>query len=58
MTKRERQVLKAVVNALDDALGDSDITHLESDAEMREEVPVQWACMKLNMLLQASHHKD
>jgi hypothetical protein len=36
-------VLKSVHSALDSALGDTDISHIENDDELREEHPVQWA---------------
>lgn len=39
--------LRAVHSALDDALGDSDVTHVESDEELRDQHPAQWAAMKL-----------
>jgi hypothetical protein len=40
-------VLKSVHSALDDALGDTDISHIESDDELRDEAPVQWAAQWL-----------
>lgn len=39
--------LLEIHSALDDALGDSDVTHIESDDELRERYPVQWAAQKL-----------
>jgi len=47
-------VLKQVVNSLDRAIGDSDVTHIESDSDFRERFPVQWAASKLSELLAAS----
>lgn len=38
--------LRGIHSALDDALGDSDITHMDDD-ELRDAAPVQWAAMKL-----------
>lgn len=43
----DREELLAIHSALDDALGDSDVTHVEDDDELREEQPVQWAAQKL-----------
>jgi hypothetical protein len=40
-------VLKSVHSALDDALGDTDISHIESDDELRDVAPVQWAAQWL-----------
>ena len=45
--------LDAIHNALDAALGDTDITHIEDDEELREQYPVQWAATQLAMLLRA-----
>jgi hypothetical protein len=39
--------LMKIHDALDDALGDSDITHIEDDAELRDEYPTQWAAQHL-----------
>lgn len=44
-------VLDEVAEALDQALGDTDITHLDAE-ELREQHPVQWACTQVNKLLQ------
>lgn len=38
-----QQKLIRVHCALDDALGDSDVTHIESDGELRSQYPTQWA---------------
>jgi hypothetical protein len=46
-----REQLAAIHSALDDAGGDSDVTHIEDDAELRAEEPVQWAAMKLALLI-------
>jgi hypothetical protein len=37
------EVLQSVHSALDRALGDSDVTHIENDDELHDEYPVQWA---------------
>jgi hypothetical protein len=34
-------------SALDDALGDSDVTHVEDDDELRDRHPVQWAAQRV-----------
>ena len=39
--------LSLIHSALDEALGDTDITHVESDEELREEFKVQWAAEHL-----------
>ena len=46
--------LEEIADALDRTLGDTDITHIEDDEELRERSPVQWACTQINLLLQAS----
>lgn len=38
--------LRGIHGALDDALGDSDITHM-NDEELRNAHPVQWAAERL-----------
>lgn len=48
-----REALEEVADALDKSLGDSDLTHIESDEELRQVAPVQWACAQINRLLQA-----
>lgn len=45
--------LKEIHSALDDALGDSDVTHIEDDDELRSEHPTQWAAQKLAELITA-----
>lgn len=42
-----RRLLRTIHSALDDALGDTDITHIEDDDELRREYPVQWAAQRL-----------
>lgn len=49
-----RETLEEVADALDKALGDSDLTHIEDDEELRDAAPVQWACAQINKLLQSS----
>jgi hypothetical protein len=39
--------LSLVHSALDDAIGDTDATHIEDDDELREQYPVQWAAEHL-----------
>ena len=51
MTNDERDKLRAIHSALDDALGDSDVTHIEDDDEIREREPVQWAATQLAILI-------
>jgi hypothetical protein len=41
------QKLIRVHRALDDALGDSDVTHIEDDGELRRQYPTQWAAEQL-----------
>ncbi len=43
--------LRAIHSALDDALGDTDITHIEDDDELRNEHPVQWAAQHLAIII-------
>lgn len=43
--------LRLIHSALDDALGDTDVTHIESDEELRERYPVQWAAMELAKII-------
>lgn len=38
--------LRGIHSALDDALGDTDVTHMDEE-ELRETHPVQWAATKL-----------
>jgi hypothetical protein len=45
--------LMEIHSALDDALGDSDVTHIEDDDELRGEYPTQWAAQKLAELIAA-----
>lgn len=53
MCKRTADALQEVHSALDDALGDTDITHVEDDDELRTEYPVQWAAQRLAALIQS-----
>jgi hypothetical protein len=43
--------LREIHSALDDALGDSDVSHIEDDDELRSEHPTQWAAQKLAELI-------
>ncbi len=43
--------LRAIHSALDDALGDTDITHVEDDDDLRQEHPVQWAAQRLALVI-------
>lgn len=43
--------LAEIHSALDNALGDSDITHIENEGELRDRFPVQWAAEKLALLI-------
>jgi hypothetical protein len=45
-------VLRSVHSALDHALGDTDVTHIENDDELCEEFPVQWAAERLAHAIQ------
>ena len=54
--------LLEIQSALCEALGDSDISHIE-DEELREEYPVQWAAEKIAKLIdqvadRGLFHKD
>jgi glycine cleavage system aminomethyltransferase T len=42
--------LRAVHSALDDALGDTDVEHMD-DEELRGAHPVQWAAMRLAQII-------
>ena len=46
-------VLRSVHSALDDALGDTDASHIENDDELRDEYPVQWAAFWLAHAIEA-----
>ena len=50
LCRRTAAALKEVQSALDDGLGDSDITHLEDD-ELRTDYPVQWAAQRLAKII-------
>mgnify|MGYP001561844750 CR=1 FL=1 len=47
-----RKQLQEIHSALNDALGDTDVSHIEDDAELRSEQPVQWAAQKLAEIIQ------
>lgn len=44
--------LRAIHSALDAGLGDSDVTHIENDEELRERHPFQWAASRLASVIQ------
>ena len=44
--------LREVHSALDRALGDTDVTHIEDENELRETYPVQWAAEQIAGLIQ------
>lgn len=44
--------LRAIHSVLDAGLGDSDVTHIESDEELRERHPFQWAAERLAGVIQ------
>ena len=50
--------LEEIASVLDKSLGDSDLTHIESDDELKEVAPVQWACSQINKLLQERHRPE
>lgn len=43
--------LQGIHSALDDALGDTDVTHIGDDEELRDRHPVQWAAEKLATII-------
>ena len=45
--------LREIHGALNDALGDTDITHIEDDDELRQEHPVQWAAQQLVQVIRS-----
>lgn len=45
------QKLIRIHRALDDALGDSDVTHIENDDELRRQYPTQWAAEQLAKII-------
>ena len=47
LCRRTAASLQEVHSALDGALGDSDVTHIEDADELREQYPVQWAAQRL-----------
>ena len=44
--------LQGIHSALDDALGDTDVTHIENDEDLRDRYPVQWAAQRLAEIIQ------
>jgi hypothetical protein len=51
LTEIDRLVLVEIHDIISDLLGDSDVTHIEDEAELRAEEPVQWAAMRLAKML-------
>ena len=51
VTETDVETLEEIHSALDAGLGDTDVSHIESDDELRSEEPVQWAAMKLAILI-------
>lgn len=51
LKRRTAAALQEVHSALDDALGDSDVTHMDGD-ELRTEHPVQWATERLAKVIE------
>ncbi len=51
LCRRTADKLRVIHSALDDALGDSDIGHMD-DEELREAHPVQWAAAKLAAVIE------
>ena len=49
--KAER--LRSIHSTLDEYLGDSDVTHVESAEQLREEYPIQWAAEELAKVINA-----
>jgi hypothetical protein len=45
--KKLANELNLIHSALDDALGDTDVSHVENEDELRQEHPVQWAAERL-----------
>lgn len=52
------QQLRGIHQALDDALGDSDVTHIENEIDLRDQYPVQWAAEKLIRLIHKLEEAD
>ena len=50
LCRRTAADLQVVHSALGDALGDTDVTHLDDD-ELRTEYPVQWAAQRLAQII-------
>lgn len=51
LRQRTAASLQEVHSALDDALGDTDVTHMDDD-ELRDDHPVQWAAQRLAEIIQ------
>lgn len=51
LCRRTADKLRVIHSALDDALGDSDVTYMDDD-ELRETYPVQWAATKLATVIE------
>lgn len=52
LRRRTAAALREVHSALDDAIGDSDVTHIEDDDELRTEYPVQWAAERIAKVIE------
>jgi hypothetical protein len=52
------EFIDGAISLLDKALGDTDITHLETDEEIKEHAPLQWLCSQLSELLAAAKEKQ
>ena len=52
-----RELLDEMVSLLDRHLGDTDITHLDDDEDLKRVAPAQWVCTQLAML-SAAHAKQ
>lgn len=53
LCQRTAKALQEVHNALDDATGDTDITHIEDDDELRNQYPVQWAAQRVAEIIRS-----
>lgn len=50
LKRRTAAALREIHSALDDGLGDSDVTHMDDDG-LRNAYPVQWAAERLAKLI-------
>ncbi len=50
--------LLEVHSALDDGLGDTDASHIESDRELRDQYPFQWAAERLMLIINTIQNRD